>query len=261
MRAHRWMGSPADGVGTLVRLLVRPLVPPAAVRLPLRDTERLYRDAEGLSRDVERLSEDHVEAERPVPGRAEDLALDVIVVLGAPLGQDGQLGRVVRERVEAGVAAWKAGLAPWLLFTGGRTDPSVWADLRAGIYGAQARERSGVAEAAGMRDHARALGVPAEAILLEERARSTEENARYAASMMAERGLRRALVVTQPFHLRRSLRWFAREGVEVVGLHLEESYIYSGGWSSVGALYWVTREYVILTGEQVGRRLRLGAGA
>ncbi|HEX2569172.1 MAG TPA: YdcF family protein [Polyangia bacterium] len=194
-------------------------------------------------------------------GRSEDLALDVIVVLGAPLGPDGRLGRVVRERVEAGVAAWKAGLAPWLLLTGGRTDPSVWADLRAGIYGAQARERSGVAEAAGMRDHARSLGVPAEVILLEDRARSTQENARYAASMMAERGLRRALVVTQPFHLRRSLRWFAKEGVEVVGLHLEESYIYAGGWSSVGALYWVTREYVILTGEQVGRRLRRDAGS
>jgi uncharacterized SAM-binding protein YcdF (DUF218 family) len=112
-----------------------------------------------------------------------------------------------------------------------------------------------------MRDHARSLGVPAEVILLEDRARSTQENARYAASMMAERGLRRALVVTQPFHLRRSLRWFAKEGVEVVGLHLEESYIYAGGWSSVGALYWVTREYVILTGEQVGRRLRRDAGS
>lgn len=250
------MGSPADGVGALVRFLVRPLVPPAAVRLPPRDTEGLYGGVERRARDVE--------DERPLrgrPGKPESPALDVIVVLGAPLGEDGRLGRVVRERVEAGVAAWKAGLAPWLLFTGGRTDPSVWADLRAGIYGAQARERSGVAEAAGMRDHARALGVPAEAILLEERARSTEENARYAASMMAERGLRRALVVTQPFHLRRSLRWFAQEGVEVVGLHLEESYIYAGGWSSMGALYWVTREYVILTGEQVGRRFRRGAGS
>lgn len=253
MRARRWLVSPAEGMGALVRLLVHPLVPPAAVQLSRQDTERLSRDAERLSRGAE--------AERAARQGTEDPALDVIVVLGAPLGQDGQLGRVVRERVEAGVAAWRSGLAPWLLFTGGRTDPSVWADLRAGIYGAQARERSGVAEAAGMRDHARALGVPAEAIFLEERARSTEENARYAASMMAERGLRRALVVTQPFHLRRSLRWFAQAGVEVVGLHLEESYIYSGGWSSVGALYWVTREYVILTGERVGGRLRRGAGS
>jgi uncharacterized SAM-binding protein YcdF (DUF218 family) len=237
VRAKGWKVSSTDGMGGLVRLLVRPLVPHRVLRLP-----------------------GDAGAERATRTVREDGTLDVIVVLGAPLGEDGRLGRVVRERVEAGVAAWKAGLAPFLLFTGGRTDPSVWADLRAGIYGAQARERSGVAEAAGMRDHARALGVPSEAILLEERARSTEENARYAALMMAERGLRRALVVTQPFHLRRSLRWFAQAGVEVVGLHLEESYIYAGGWSSLGALYWVTREYVILTGEQVGRRLRPGLG-
>lgn len=253
MKVPPWMVARAEGFGSLVRLLVRPLVPRAAVRLSPRDTEWLSHPAERRSRGAE--------DGRAGVGRSEDLALDVIVVLGAPLGPDGRLGRVVRERVEAGVAAWKAGLAPWLLLTGGRTDPSVWADLRAGIYGAQARERSGVAEAAGMRDHARSLGVPAEVILLEDRARSTQENARYAASMMAERGLRRALVVTQPFHLRRSLRWFAKEGVEVVGLHLEESYIYAGGWSSVGALYWVTREYVILTGEQVGRRLRRDAGS
>ena len=183
---------------------------------------------------------------RPLVPKSDGRAADVIVVLGAPLSLDGRLQTAGRERVEAGVAAWRAGLAPRLLFTGGRTDPSVWADLRAGLFGPQARERGGLAEAEAMRDHAVALGVPREAILVEDRARSTEENAVHVAVLMREHDLRRALLVTQPYHLRRSLALFHRAGVAAATLHVEESRMYDGGWGSIRSLRWVSREYVIL---------------
>ena len=43
---------------------------------------------------------------------------DVIVVLGAALGPEGDLGPALAERVLAGVEAWRAGQAPMLLMTG-----------------------------------------------------------------------------------------------------------------------------------------------
>ena len=100
-----------------------------------------------------------------------------------------------------------------------------------------------------MRAHAMDLGVPASAILVEDRARSTEENARFVAAMMQVHGLRSALVVTQPWHLRRSLLLFARAGVDAAGFHDETSGVYRGGLASLRAFRWATREYVILAGD------------
>jgi uncharacterized SAM-binding protein YcdF (DUF218 family) len=171
----------------------------------------------------------------PAGPRDSDGAVDVIVVLGAPVTRDGALGTSLRERVEAGAAAWHARRAPWLLVTGGRTRDAA------------------VTEAEAMRRHALARGVPDQAILVEDRARSTVENARFAAALMRERGLERALLVTQPYHLRRSLALFTRAGVAARPLVLDESWIYRGGWTSLRALRWVAREYVILAGTSVRR--------
>lgn len=195
---------------------------------------------------------------RPLVPVSAHGAVDIIVVLGAPLRPDGSLGLSARERVEAGVAAWRAGLASHLLFTGGRTDPSLWADLRAAIRGPAARERGERAEAEAMRELALVLGVPDAAILVESKARSTEENARFAAELMRERGLDRALLVSQPYHLHRSVALFRREGIEVVPLHLASSHIYAGGLTSLRALRWVTREYVILGLLQLRRLVERG---
>src|SRR5690606_9183111 len=69
-------------------------------------------------------------------------------------------------------------------------------------------------EAEVMAARARALGVPASALVLEPLARDTRENARYAAAAMRAAGWRTALVVSSPSHLRRAAHWFRVEGVE-----------------------------------------------
>ena len=61
--------------------------------------------------------------------------------------------------------------------------------------------------------------MPEEAILIENESRNTEENARYAAKMLADRpGRRRVLLVTSSWHMRRALLMFRRHAgdVEVV---------------------------------------------
>jgi uncharacterized SAM-binding protein YcdF (DUF218 family) len=118
---------------------------------------------------------------------------DVLVVLGAALLPDGRLGPALAERVEAGVAAWKAGTAPWLLMTGAYEAPA-------------------------MRRRALELGVPESAILVEQTALTTRDNARFCGELLRARGLGRALVVTQRYHRVRSVAAFRRAGVEAAAL-------------------------------------------
>ena len=114
---------------------------------------------------------------------------DVIVVLGAALTPDGDLGPALAERVRAGVDAFKRGAAPWMMM-------------------------SGVYEAVKMKARAVALGVPAERVIVESTATTTHENAVRCAELMRERQLRHALVVTQRYHRPRSIAAFRRAGVE-----------------------------------------------
>jgi uncharacterized SAM-binding protein YcdF (DUF218 family) len=111
---------------------------------------------------------------------------EVLVVLGAALRADGGLGPALAERVEAGVAAWKAGRAPRLLMTG-------------------------AVEAEAMKRCAVELGVPSGVILVEIRALTTRENALFSAEIL---GLGTAvLVVTQRYHRARSVGAFRRAGL------------------------------------------------
>jgi uncharacterized SAM-binding protein YcdF (DUF218 family) len=120
-------------------------------------------------------------------------AFDVIIVLGAALGPEGDLGPVLAERVYHGVAAWRAGRASLMLMTG--------------KY-----------EAHKMKVRALKYGVSEEAILLEPSALTTHDNAVRCAAIMRARGLSRALLVTQSFHRHRALAAFRRCGVEVEAL-------------------------------------------
>jgi uncharacterized SAM-binding protein YcdF (DUF218 family) len=128
--------------------------------------------------------------------RESGAACDVIVVLGAALTPDGRLGPSLAERVEAGVAAFHRGLGSRLIVTG-------------------------AVEAGAMRARAVELGVPPTAILVEDAARTTRENAVASVALMRRHGLRRALVVTQRYHLRRSVAAFRRAGVAAEPLILD----------------------------------------
>ena len=96
-------------------------------------------------------------------------------------------------RVDSAIALWKQGYAPVLIFSGGSSDP-------ASVPSAELMKRTALA-----------AGVPADAIVVEGTSATTEENAQRVAEVMADRGLRSAILVTSPYHQRRAAILFERE--------------------------------------------------
>lgn len=122
-------------------------------------------------------------ARRRVGGR-----YDVIVVLGCAVRADGRPSGALRRRAVEAVRLWRDGVAPRIAFAGG---PSGERRAEASVASALARE----------------MDVPSDAIVVEDRSTSTEENARELAALI---GRRRVLVVTDSYHAWRSLRVFRR---------------------------------------------------
>jgi uncharacterized SAM-binding protein YcdF (DUF218 family) len=123
---------------------------------------------------------------------------EAIVVLGADAWEPCGPSVSAFRRTSEGVDLWRAGRAPLLVFTGGPTEAS-----------------RGLPVASAMGDLARALGVPADAVLEETRSRNTRENAVRAYELLMPRGVHRVLVVTDSIHMRRAEASFARAGFEV----------------------------------------------
>lgn len=113
--------------------------------------------------------------------------VDAIIVLGAGIDGDGELGYSTRRRVASAAEAWKAGRGKALIMTGG--------------YGTWHPDRSG---ALMMADLAVAYGVPREAILLEERSTTTLENLRFAFAIADDAGLDRLAISSDALHLARA---------------------------------------------------------
>ena len=148
---------------------------------------------------------------------------DAIVILGAPLAPDGALSAILRERVAAGFALWRAGAAPIVCVTGGPS-PRVRSLCEADVMAAELRD----------------LGVPASALRVERASLTTADNARLVAEMLAPEGAKRVWVVTQPFHLRRARWLFRRAGFDALAWR-----IHAGiqDQDPAHALKWIAREY------------------
>lgn len=122
---------------------------------------------------------------------------DVIVVLGAGLYWDGSAGPALTRRSAQGAELYRQGIADTIICTGGV---------------APSRPRS---EAAACREVLLRYGVPESAILLEERSRSTEENAIYTRDIMQDAGFTSAVVVSDSYHMLRSEYLFNQQGIEI----------------------------------------------
>jgi uncharacterized SAM-binding protein YcdF (DUF218 family) len=120
---------------------------------------------------------------------------DCLVILGAHVNPGGVPSLTLAERTDHAARLWKQGRAPYILCSGGLGDHAL-------------------SEAQVMRRRLRKCGVPASAIVMEDRSHSTAENARYSARLMRRRGWRRALLVTDTWHEFRALRLFRGYGVE-----------------------------------------------
>ena len=109
---------------------------------------------------------------------------DAIVVMGAAQ-YAGRPSPVLKARLDHAMLLWKRGLATRLIVTGGRGSGDT------------------TSEAAVSRRYAMRQGVPDSAILLEDRGRTTEASMAGVAEIMSSRHLRRAILVSDPFHMLR----------------------------------------------------------
>ena len=139
---------------------------------------------------------------------------DVIIVLGG-----GDVGTA--RRAEHAAALYHAGYAPHVLCTGGYS--AAGADIEA--------ERCAQV--------VRAANVPAEAITLERGSRSTAENARATAALMAAPGWRDAVLVSDDFRLWRARWLFDRQGERLYPSPAQHT---SGPLAPTEQVYAVLRE-------------------
>ncbi|MBR7178518.1 MAG: YdcF family protein [Oscillospiraceae bacterium] len=111
---------------------------------------------------------------------------DCIIVLGA--GTNGKTPNAVfRERLNHAVTLYNEGYAEIILLTGGLTPGNAHSDSY--IAGQYLLE----------------LGIPAEAVLLEERSTITQENLKFAKEIMDSHELSTAILVSDPLHMKRSM--------------------------------------------------------
>ena len=112
---------------------------------------------------------------------------DCIIVLGA--GTNGKTPNAVfRERLNHAVTLYEAGYSEVILLTGGYSPGNEHSD--AWIAG----------------QHLMELGIPKDAIFLEEKSTITQENLQYAKEIMDSQEYSTAIIVSDPLHMKRPMR-------------------------------------------------------
>jgi uncharacterized SAM-binding protein YcdF (DUF218 family) len=130
-------------------------------------------------------------------GRDRSRPSDCAIVLGAA-AYGNKPSPVFAERINHAVGLHRSGVVDYLIFTGGRVAAS---------------DKS---ESAVARTHAMAAGVPAEAILTEDVSRTTGQNLQEARRVMELHGLRTAVIVSDPLHLKRAASMAGDLGIDAV---------------------------------------------
>jgi len=130
--------------------------------------------------------------------RDERPTADAIVVMGAAQ-YDGTPSPLFAARLDHAVGLYLDGVAPRLIVTGGKA------------------EGDRTTEADSGRAYAIDHGVPADAILAEDRSRTTLESIRGVAAIMADDGITSAVFVSDPSHMLRVLRMASDAGIQAYG--------------------------------------------
>lgn len=167
-----------------------------------------------------------LERRNPVVPESKLPLADAIVVLGGgsyawARRPDVELDDLVNSRLGTGARAWLAGRAPLLILSGGG--------------------RPGHNEARHMARAVERLGIPEHALILEQRSRSTRENALYTAALARGRGVHRVLLVTSAVHMPRASLLFRETGLEVVPVPVPEPTLSRDGfrrWLPSGSALW-----------------------
>jgi len=145
-----------------------------------------------------------LENEHPPKSVKSIQSSDAIVVLGGMVNiltkyQDRiELGDSV-ERLTDAALLWKAKKAKIILISGG-----------SGILFYQGKSEAQLAK-----QFLIEIGVDEKAILTEEKSRNTAENALYTYEILQEKKIKKIILVTSAFHMKRSLALFEKRGFEI----------------------------------------------
>lgn len=126
-----------------------------------------------------------------------------IVVLGGamspPSGRSTEIDlHAAADRVWYAARLFHAGKAPLLLLSGGSDMSAAYPEARAvAIFLVD-------------------LGVPEQAMVLEEHSRTSRDNAAFSATLLKARGINHILLVTSALHMPRALALFSRQGLQVI---------------------------------------------
>lgn len=147
---------------------------------------------------------------------------DIIIVLAGEYG----------ERVRYGVSLYKQGFADKILLSGG---PIIK------FPGGQKITWAGL-----MKNYAIRLGVPENAIILQDESRSTWEDAAFSFKILQDAHISSAILVTSPYHSSRAYRMFKQvfKNTQIRSVPVVDSWYDSDSWwkSSKGR-FQVVREY------------------
>ncbi len=108
---------------------------------------------------------------------------DAIVVFAGGVGESGKVGQGYEERVDYAVKLYKQGYAAHLIFSSGTQF----------VFN----------EAEVMKSLAVSLGVPADAIILEEKAANTYQNVKFTKEILDKRNWKKVLLISSPYHMGR----------------------------------------------------------
>ncbi len=115
-----------------------------------------------------------------------DTKSDVAIVLGAG-ANNGKVSAVYRERINHGINLYKKGKVDYLLFTGG--------------FGKGQK----ISDSNSAKMYAVSKGIPESKILIEEHSTITYTNLIQAKEIMFNMNLKTALIVSDPYHMKRSM--------------------------------------------------------
>lgn len=164
--------------------------------------------------------------------RDERDPVDAIVVMGAAQF-DGRPSPQLAARLDHVLVLWPEGVAPLVVTTGGNLPGDRFT------------------EAESSANYLVAGGVPEEAILLEDQGSSTYESLEAVASMLGARGLDSVVIVTDPYHAKRSQMIAESFGLRanvsstttsvVTGSDLTRRYLEEGAGIAVGRIIGMER--------------------
>lgn len=124
----------------------------------------------------------------------DDTPSDVAIVLGAG-ARNGVVSPVFRERINQAVKLWKSNKVKYIILTGG--------------YG----KNQTISDSKTAKNYALSQGVNKVYILIEEKSKITFLNLLYAKKIMRKHQLKTALLVSDPYHMKRAMHMCQALGI------------------------------------------------